>query len=131
MEITKSLPLKLPKRALTNIDLKRYAKVLNIHNFRGVFMKNSLPKLGVHVNECGIINLDDENGEGTHWVAYKKVGNQAMYFDSYGNLRPPLELIKYLQSKGLCKIIYNYKNLQSFNMINCGHLCLKFLYNYN
>jgi hypothetical protein len=45
MEITKDIPIKLPKRALTNIDLKKFAKLLEIHNFRGVFMKDSLPKI--------------------------------------------------------------------------------------
>jgi hypothetical protein len=72
MEITKDIPIKLPKRALTNIDLKKFAKLLQIHNFRGVFMKDSLPKSGAKVNETGLINLDDQKGNGTHWTAYKK-----------------------------------------------------------
>jgi hypothetical protein len=69
MEITKDIPIKLPKRALTNIDLKKFAKLLEIHNFRGVFMKDSS---GAKVNETGLINLDDQKGNGTHWTAYKK-----------------------------------------------------------
>jgi hypothetical protein len=75
--------------------------------------------LKVRANECGIVNLDDETGDGTHWTAYKKVGNR------------PLELTEYLSSKGSCKIVYNHQNLQSFKAVNCGHLCLKFLYNNN
>jgi hypothetical protein len=121
----------LPKRALTNIDLKTHAKILKIHNFRGVFMKDSLSRLKVRANECGIVNLDDETGDGTHWTAYKKVGNRAVYFDSFGNLQPPLELTEYLNSKDSCKIVYKHQNLQSFKAVNCGHLCLKFLYNNN
>ena len=31
-------------RALTNIDLYRYAHELKIDNFRGVFMRNTLPR---------------------------------------------------------------------------------------
>lgn len=73
----------LPARALTNIDLMHYAK--NIKKFRGVFMRNNLPEKPWK-NECGIINLDDVEGSGTHWVAYKKQGNTSNYFDSFGNL---------------------------------------------
>nr|WP_129335180.1 hypothetical protein [Enterobacter cloacae complex sp. 2DZ2F20B] len=91
-------------------------------------MKNSLPNK-VRLNECGILNLDNKEGPGTHWTAYKKTRNEVIYFDSYGDLRPPLELIKYLQSNGFCNIVYNYESLQTFNSINCGHLCLRFLYN--
>lgn len=74
--------------------------------------------------------MDKSSGEGTHWVAYNKCGNSINYFDSYGNLRPPQELSKYFcsnQSKSA--IYYNHDNYQKFDSINCGHLCLKFLYN--
>jgi len=33
--------------------------------------------------------LDSEHGTSTHWVAYKKIGNQVQYYDSFGNLPPP------------------------------------------
>ncbi|KAJ8914021.1 hypothetical protein NQ315_012044 [Exocentrus adspersus] len=71
---------------------------------KGVFMRDSLPR-HVHYNECGIINLDAEKGSGTHWAAYKKTGKEAVYFDSYGNLGPPHELIHYLNTNGPCKIL--------------------------
>ena len=58
-------------------------------------MRNDLPKSGPHVKESAIINLDDKNGPGTHWVAYKKFNDDVIYFDSFGNLRPPSENIKY------------------------------------
>lgn len=91
-------------------------------------MRDQLPHQ-VHNNESGIINLDSEEGPGTHWTAYKKNGKEAVYFDSYGNLKPPRKLINYLNTNGLCKILYNNEQLQLFNSFNCGHLCLKFLYN--
>lgn len=39
-----------------------------------------------------------------------------MYFDSNGNLAPPLESISYFNSKGLCQ--YNYDVFQKFNTVN-------------
>lgn len=118
--------INLPHHPLTNIELEKYAKLLNIAKFRGVFMRNDLPKK-IWKTECGIINLDDKNGFGTHWTAYKKNKSQIVYFDSYGNLRPPNEVIRYFNSNGLCKILYNHTVYQSYNTFNCGHLCLNFL----
>lgn len=121
--------MKLPRRALTNIDLTKYAKKLFIPNFRGVFMRDTLP-LKIRKNECGIVNLDTSSGAGTHWTAYVKKGGVIIYFDSYGNLRPPNDFKKYVFSDGsFNKIKYNHDNVQKYNSINCGHLCLKFLYN--
>lgn len=114
----------LPNRPLTDLDIKLFARK-HISNFRGVFMRDKLPK-NVHHNECGIVNLDSYKGSGTHWVAYYKNGDQVEYFDSFGNLQPPIEIIKYLGSD----IKYNYNRKQNFDSFNCGHLCLKFLLQY-
>lgn len=62
---------KLPKSPLTNIDLIVYAKLFKISHFRGIFMRDNLPKK-VKKYERGIVNLDSINGPGTHWTAYKK-----------------------------------------------------------
>lgn len=92
-------------------------------------MRNNLPKKIRNKNECGIINLDNQEGPGTHWTAYHKKGSQIIYFDSYGNLKPPLEAVKYFNSASdKVKIKYNHFAYQSYNMYNCGHLCIEFLY---
>lgn len=78
--------------------------------------------------ECGILNLDSVKGEGTHWVAYYKNRGKVIYFDSYGDIRPPVELQIYLKGYN---IVYNYTNYQKYNTFICGHLCLKFLHRMN
>lgn len=112
----------LPNRALSNLDIERAAK--NLPHFRGVFMRNSLPQKP-RSYECGIVNLDKSSGPGSHWVAYYKMGDNIEYFDSFGNLRPPKEVEKYLGNN----ISYNHHAYQSYNSVNCGHLCLEFLFN--
>lgn len=124
--LKKKIDLSLPKRALSNFDLLEYAKKLKIPYFRGVYMRNSLPSSGPHYYESAIINLDNSSGSGTHWVAYRKRGSEVVYFDSFGNLQPPRELILYL---GVDRIKYNPERYQNFGTYNCGHLCLKFLCN--
>lgn len=89
-------------------------------------MRDRLPKT-IRKYERGIINLDSMEGLGTHWTAYKKLKGKVVYFDSFGNLRPPTEVLRYFTSKEPCKIMYNYNMYQKFNTDICGHLCLKFL----
>lgn len=121
----------LPNRPLTDIDLRKFTQ--SVPHFRGIFMRNSLPKLP-HTTECGIINLDSKEGGGTHWVAYYKNKNHIEYFDSFGNLHPPVEVVVYFRrgerggGKTKTNIEYNYYPEQKYNTFNCGHLCLKFLY---
>ena len=87
-------------------------------------MKNKLPSQGPHQTESAIVNLDNSSGPGTHWVAYRKTKNKVIYFDSFGDLPPPVELMYYWNA---CEVKYNYHRFQEYDSFNCGHLCLKFL----
>lgn len=111
----------LPNRPLTNVDIQKYAK--DIPYFRGIYMKDQLPRKPKKI-ECAIVNLDDSKNEGTHWVAYVKLYKHCEYFDSYGDLKPPTELMRYFKN---CNVYYNYTRYQRFNAVNCGHLCLEYL----
>lgn len=114
---------------MTNVELVHFAKLLNIPYFRGVFMRNALPHK-IRKSESGFVNLDDKEGDGTHWTSYVKRGNIIRYFDSIGRLKPSLELMRYFRSDGNNNIVlYNYDKFQTFNSYNCGQLSLKFLYN--
>ena len=60
---------------LSTLDIERLVKNLKISHFRGVFMKDELPKKIYRV-ECGIINLEDSIQDGSHWTAYYKNDNK-------------------------------------------------------
>ena len=49
--------LKIPDKPLTNFELLNYVKELDIPNFRGVFMRDTLPAVP-HKIECGIVNFN-------------------------------------------------------------------------
>lgn len=89
-------------------------------------MRNELPvTMKPWKNESAIVNLDSKENAGTHWVCYRKRGTKVYYFDSFGNLQPPVELKRYFRG---CEIYYNYHQEQDYNTNICGHLCLRFLY---
>lgn len=111
-------------RPLTLGDVESYLKRLRIKNFRGVFMRDMLPEK-CNKTECGVINLDSIFSSGFHWCAYYRNENNALYFDSYGDVNPPKELVKYLNVSNL---EYNTDRIQTYtDPPMCGHLCLEVL----
>ena len=116
------------ERGLTNIDLYKYARELKIDNFRGVFMRNNLPRIA-HSKECGIVNFNTSEQSGSHWVCYYKGGmNERIYFDSFGQATLD-EVQKYLKTEKeyeMAKEVIqrNTDIVQRVNTHVCGHLCL-------
>lgn len=121
-------------RPLTNLDIENVISRTPLKSiFRGTFSRDELlrikPKRGL---EAGVINLSRSDEEGSHWTAWFKRGgntirarNVIWYFDSYGNLTPPIEFIKYASKY---EIHYNFDRQQNFNTVICGQLCLLFIY---
>ena len=113
---------------LTNVDLLYYANKLGIIIFRGVFMRDRLPKTK-SAPEVGIMNFNDSTQPGTHWVCWIiKNNGQRFYFDSYGQ-NVPEELMKYLKSSQEYKndipvVRRNALVVQRLNTTECGRLCL-------
>lgn len=90
-------------------------------------MRDSLPSKPFRW-ERGIVNYDDSKGPGSHWSAYRKDNNTVVYYDPFGDLRPPREIVRYFRG---CDIYYNCEQEQEYDTYVCGHLCLKFLYKKN
>jgi len=108
----------LPNKPLSNFEIEDAVEKIGLKNFRGVFLRDTLPKKPKR-NECAIMNLDDTSGNGTHWVAWFKCGNDKFYFDSFG-LPPPTELKNFLNDDVFCPT----EQIQPRQEVICGHLCL-------
>ena len=75
-----------------------------------------------------MINLDDETGQGTHWVATYINDKIIYYFDSF-SLPPALSFINHAEK---LKIKYKYNlgyPIQDIRSVRCGYYCLYFLDN--
>ena len=120
----------IPRKTLTNRDLDKYVKILDIPYYRGTFMLDELPKK-INDIECGIVNFNLSFQQGTHWVCYYKKNTERMYFDSFGVITP-IQVQKYLKTKNEFKnkigVIQRSSDvLQSYNTVICGQYCLYFL----
>jgi hypothetical protein len=106
--------------SLSNVDIERILKSRNI-NVNDIISKDLLPeKLK---NGWYIINLQNHNeGNGTHWVCLK-VGEQNLYFDSFGVIYPSI-----IEQK-LNNVLYNVKQIQNFKSSSCGWFCIALIYN--
>ena len=117
---------------LSNFDILKIAKHLEIPNFKGVFTRDQLPeKIGNR--ESGIVNFNTSKEPGSHWVAYFRDSSKKIYFDSFGQVIPT-EIQKYLKTKdeyrnNLPVIERNTDVVQEPNTVICGHLCLYVLDN--
>ena len=99
----------------------------NEPKFNGVYSRTNLPKIkdGVFV-----INLDELESIGTHWIALNANGNNEsasydlIYFDSFRVEHISEEIKKFRGSKS---IITNIYGMQANVSIPCGYFCIVFI----
>ena len=96
---------------------------LGIKHFRGIYSRDGLPRK--MRKECGIINLDDIKGAGTHWVCYRNLDSTSEYFDPFGLIMPN-EAREYFNTSGK-RIIYSIDEKQNRSTVLCGYWCLYYL----
>lgn len=102
------------------MQLDMYAKRL----FCGVFAMDRLPKRRNKQQGAYIINTDNHDEPGSHWVAvYVDSSGQVEYMDSYG--LPPLHK-QSLQFLGKC-YRYNTRTLQRLYSNACGFYCVYYI----
>ena len=108
----KTLNSLLPFRPLTNIEINEYY----INEPR--FLPKKIKK-GAYV-----INLDEYENTGTHWIALFVKTNEAIYFDSFGIEHIPNEINKFIGDKNIKSNIFR---LQAYDSIICGYYCIEFI----
>ena len=91
----KKLNSLLPFHPLTNIEINEY--YASEPRFNGVYSRDNLPnkiKRGAYV-----INLDEYENTGTHWIALFVKTDEVIYFDSFGIEHIPKEINKFIGNK--------------------------------
>ena len=109
-------------KPLSNFDLEKWIDDLGIKYFRSTYSRDRLSDR-IRKKECGIINLDSIEGQGTHWVCYRNIDKQMVeYFDPFGLIMPH-EILHYLSKSGK-KVIFSQDEIQNRDTVLCGYWCL-------
>ena len=104
-----------------------------------MYSRSNLPnriKKGAYV-----INLDEYENTGTHWVALLVKPKYTVYLDSFGIEHIPKEINKFIRSKELgssvnndttkssaiARIKSNIFRIQAYDSIMCGYFCIEFI----
>ena len=109
---------KFTNKPLSNFDLLQWVDFLKIPNFKGIFARDEVrPR---EHSPC-IINLDELENAGTHWVCCAPGQKFTWYFDSFGMGFPQ-------EFKSSKPVIWNSSQYQNINSVLCGYYCLYFLH---
>ena len=112
-------------KPLSNSVLEKWIDDLGIKYFRSIYSRDRLPDR-IRKKECGIINLDSIEGQGTHWVCYRNIDKQMVeYFGPFGLIMPH-EIHHYLAKSGK-KVIFFQDEIQNRDTVLCGYWCLYYL----
>ena len=82
------------------------------------FSKTNLPKIK------DVINLNDKNSKGTHWVSLFIHKNIVIYFDSFGIEYIPQDVLKKIRNKSITRSIFRVHGNES---IMCVFYCIAFI----
>ena len=80
-----------------------------------------------------VINVDEYENTGTHWVALFVKPKYTVYFDSFGIEHIPKEINKFIGSKELGQAVGNNDiksnifRIQAYDSIMCGYFCIEFI----
>ena len=123
-----NLNLLLPFHPLINIEISEYYK--NEPKFNGVYSRNNL--LNKIKKGAYVLNLDEYENTGTHWVTLFVKPKYTVYFDSFRIKHIPKEINKFnnndtTKSSAIAHIISNIFRIQTYDSIMCGYFCIEFI----
>ena len=113
-----------PIRPISNFEIEDYCmkKGLPLNN---VFSKDHLDDTPMKNGDCYVLNLDNADGNGTHWCALMKNKGISLYYDPFGVVPPESVLAKIKNTKGKC--YYSQEINQDLDSVLCGYYCLSII----
>ena len=97
-------------------------------NYLGTFPLDRLPDLPNRFPKSIIINTDQSNKPGDHWIAIVLTEKHAYYFDSFG-LGIIDQQIRQFLLPHYSSIIFNSLCIQHILSDKCGYYCIYFVQN--
>ena len=106
----------------SNIELLQMAKQNNIYNLV-VCMNDQLKNYKYPKDGYFILNLEDSDHGGTHWVILCVKNAIPCYFDSFGGIYSE-QVESYLKKNYGKKVAFSAKIIQDFKSQECGIYCI-------
>ena len=94
---------------MSNIFINNLLK--DYRNFIGCFSKDQIPL--IENNKSIIMNLQNSNQPGSHWIALKRVNNIIYVFDSFGIGYIPIDIFKVFKNFIIITNIYRIQDISS------------------
>lgn len=113
---------RLGKNATFSNDLKKIGLEMFGNKFSGVFAANQIPDNFKYI----IINLDDHDEPGSHWIGGVKQGNEAIIYDSFG--RDTIDILPNIWNNNFNIIDVDDDAEQRISENDCGPRSLAWLY---
>ena len=98
----------MPLHTLTNFEIQKYYQ--NKPKFNDVYSRNNLPKIK---DGAYVINLDEYESIGIHWIALYGIAENVIYFDSFRVEYIPKEVRKFFGNKNITTNIYRIQTYDS------------------
>jgi hypothetical protein len=111
--------------ALSNIDIEKFMHKFPKFKtcFLGCFSCDELANLNVRPNSGLVVNFDDSQSVGSHWIAiFIPTLGVCEYFDSFGREPPSGDIHRFVSGFERCLISKTL--FQSPVSEVCGHYCL-------
>ena len=88
--------------------------------FNGFFSRNNISRIK---DGAYVINRDDENSTGTHWVSLFIDRNTAVYFDYFGIEYIPQEVLNKIKDQSITHNMFRIHNIESIMwiLLYCFH----------
>ena len=109
----------MPPHPLTNFEMQKYYQ--KKPKFNGVYKKKRLSKIN---DGAYIINLDEYESIGTHWIALYVSAENVTYFDTFWVKHIQKEIRKFIRNEN---IIINIYEIQAYHSIVFGYFCIGFI----
>ena len=115
------------------MDEQRLNQLLkNVPRYQGSFALDELKN--VEIKTCPeyiVVNLENRNEPGNHWIALAIYQNRVFICDSLGGLLPdnklPSALINFLHTLLFSRKLFITKQLQPLDSDKCGNYCVTFI----
>ena len=105
---------------MSNIFINNLLK--DYKNFIGCYSKDQI--FLIENNKSIIMNLQNSNQPGSHWITLKRVKNSIFIFDSFRIGYLPVCIFKVFKN---LKIITNIYRIQDISSNLCGMFCVLFI----